>query len=226
MHAPVYLDHNASAPLAPEVVEAVARALADLFGNASSIHSYGQRAKAALDDARTEVARLIAAEPGDIVFTRERNRGRQPRPSRRRGRGSGRRARGSSSRRSSTRRSSTPRRRWADAERPSPILPVDADGRRAAFRLRGRAGRATWRWRRSSWRTTRPASSSRSRSSRGRPGREGWWFTPTRFRPSARSRSTSRRSASTCSRCRRTSSEGRRGRARCGFVEARPWRGS
>ena len=69
MYAPVYLDHNASTPLAPEVVDAVARALADLFGNASSIHSYGQRAKAALDDARTHVARLIAAEPGDIVFT-------------------------------------------------------------------------------------------------------------------------------------------------------------
>ena len=69
MYAPVYLDHNASTPMAPEVVDAVARALADLFGNASSIHSYGQRAKAALDDARTDVARLIAAEPGDIVFT-------------------------------------------------------------------------------------------------------------------------------------------------------------
>ena len=69
MYAPVYLDHNASTPMAPEVVDAVARALADLFGNASSIHSYGQRAKAALDDARTHVARLIAAEPGDIVFT-------------------------------------------------------------------------------------------------------------------------------------------------------------
>ena len=65
----VYLDHNATTPMAPEVVEAMVRALGDLFGNASSIHAYGQRAKAALDDARTEVARLIAAEPGDIVFT-------------------------------------------------------------------------------------------------------------------------------------------------------------
>jgi cysteine desulfurase len=65
----VYLDHNASTPMAPEAVEAMVRALGDLFGNASSIHAYGQSAKAALDDARTEVARLIAAEPGDIVFT-------------------------------------------------------------------------------------------------------------------------------------------------------------
>ena len=68
-NAPVYLDHNATTPPASEVVEVMARALRDLFGNASSIHAYGQRAKAALDDARTEVARLIAAEPGDIVFT-------------------------------------------------------------------------------------------------------------------------------------------------------------
>ena len=69
MNERVYLDHNATSPPSPEVVEAVARALADEFGNASSIHSYGQRAKAALDDARTEVARLIGAEPGDLVFT-------------------------------------------------------------------------------------------------------------------------------------------------------------
>jgi cysteine desulfurase len=69
MHTRVYLDHNATTPPAPEVVEAMVRALGDLFGNASSIHAYGQSAKAALDDARTEVARLIAAEPGDIVFT-------------------------------------------------------------------------------------------------------------------------------------------------------------
>ncbi len=69
MPARVYLDHNATTPPAPEVVEAMVRALCDLFGNASSIHADGQRAKAALDDARTEVARLIAAEPGDIVFT-------------------------------------------------------------------------------------------------------------------------------------------------------------
>jgi cysteine desulfurase len=65
----IYLDHNATTPPAPEVVEAMTRALREEFGNASSIHACGQRAKAALDDARTEVARLIGAEPGDIVFT-------------------------------------------------------------------------------------------------------------------------------------------------------------
>jgi cysteine desulfurase len=69
MNDRVYLDHNATTPPCPEVVEAMVRALSDQFGNASSIHSYGQRAKTALDDARTEVARLIGAEPGDLVFT-------------------------------------------------------------------------------------------------------------------------------------------------------------
>jgi cysteine desulfurase len=65
----LYLDHNATTPPAPEVVEAMTRALRDEFGNPSSIHSYGQRAKAAVDEARTEVARLIGAEPADLVFT-------------------------------------------------------------------------------------------------------------------------------------------------------------
>ncbi len=69
MRTRVYLDHNASTPPDPEVVEAMVHAFRDLIGNPSSIHAYGQSAKAALDDARTEVARLIAAEPGDIVFT-------------------------------------------------------------------------------------------------------------------------------------------------------------
>jgi len=65
----IYLDHNATTPPAAEVVEAMTRALRDEFGNASSIHAHGQRAKAAIDTARSEVARLIGAEPGDLVFT-------------------------------------------------------------------------------------------------------------------------------------------------------------
>ena len=64
-----YFDHNATTPVAPEVVEAVARALSATFGNASSVHAYGQRAKTALDDARTTVAALIGAEPAEVVFT-------------------------------------------------------------------------------------------------------------------------------------------------------------
>jgi cysteine desulfurase len=69
MNDRTYLDHNATTPPFPEVVEAMAHALGDEFGNPSSIHAYGQRAKAALDDARTEVAGLIGAEPADVVFT-------------------------------------------------------------------------------------------------------------------------------------------------------------
>jgi cysteine desulfurase len=69
MTARIYLDHNATTPPAPEVVEAMTRAMREQFGNASSIHAFGQRAKSAIDEARTEVARLIAAEPGDVVFT-------------------------------------------------------------------------------------------------------------------------------------------------------------
>ncbi len=64
-----YFDHNATTPVAPEVVAAMAEALASTFGNASSVHAYGQRAKAAIDDARTSVATLIGAEPAEVVFT-------------------------------------------------------------------------------------------------------------------------------------------------------------
>src|SRR5436189_937939 len=67
--ARAYFDHNATTPPSPEVVEAVARALSEDFGNASSIHHFGQRAKALLDDARSAVAALIGGEPAEIVFT-------------------------------------------------------------------------------------------------------------------------------------------------------------
>jgi cysteine desulfurase len=65
----VYLDHNATTPLAPEVVEAMTAALRDVFGNASSVHRFGQRARAAVDDARAAVAALIGADPVEVVFT-------------------------------------------------------------------------------------------------------------------------------------------------------------
>ncbi|MEO6237656.1 MAG: cysteine desulfurase family protein [Vicinamibacterales bacterium] len=65
----VYLDHNATTPPHEAVIAAVARALAEDFGNASSVHHFGQRAKALLDEARTAVGRLIGAEPAEIVFT-------------------------------------------------------------------------------------------------------------------------------------------------------------
>jgi len=65
----VYFDYNATTPPSAEVVEAVVRATRDLFGNASSVHHYGQQAKAALDEGRTAVAALLNADPSEIVFT-------------------------------------------------------------------------------------------------------------------------------------------------------------
>ena len=65
----VYFDYNATTPLAPEVLEAMVRAARDQFGNASSVHYFGQQAKAALDEARTAVASLLNADPGEVVWT-------------------------------------------------------------------------------------------------------------------------------------------------------------
>jgi cysteine desulfurase len=65
----VYLDNNATTPLAPEVFEAMKPYWLEDYGNASSIHWYGQRAKAAMEAAREQVARLLNARPGEIVFT-------------------------------------------------------------------------------------------------------------------------------------------------------------
>lgn len=65
----IYFDHNATTPPHPDVAALVARTLTGEPGNPSSVHTFGQRAKAVLDDARSKVAALIDAEPGDVVFT-------------------------------------------------------------------------------------------------------------------------------------------------------------
>ena len=65
----IYFDHNATTPLHPAVLEAMTQALADDFGNASSVHAFGQKAKADLDVARGRVAALVGAEPNDLVWT-------------------------------------------------------------------------------------------------------------------------------------------------------------
>jgi cysteine desulfurase len=65
----IYLDNNASTPLAPEVFEAMLPWLRESFGNASSVHWYGQRARAAVEGARQRVASLVGATPQEIVFT-------------------------------------------------------------------------------------------------------------------------------------------------------------
>lgn len=65
----IYLDHNATTPAAAPVVEAVARAMRDLVGNASSVHAFGQQAKTALDQARQAVAALVGGDPAEVIFT-------------------------------------------------------------------------------------------------------------------------------------------------------------
>src|SRR5258708_1911114 len=65
----IYLDNNATTPLHPAVLEALERSLRDVFGNPSSIHHEGQSARRAIEDARDSVAKLIAAEARDVVFT-------------------------------------------------------------------------------------------------------------------------------------------------------------
>lgn len=65
----VYLDHNATTPVHPEVLEAMQPYFKDIFGNASSVHRFGQQARKAVDEAREKVADLIGAKPEEIVFT-------------------------------------------------------------------------------------------------------------------------------------------------------------
>jgi cysteine desulfurase len=69
MSTRIYFDHNATTPVDPAVVEVVCRVLRDEFGNASSVHHFGQRAKSLLDEARSAVADLIRADPSEVVFT-------------------------------------------------------------------------------------------------------------------------------------------------------------
>ncbi len=65
----IYMDHAATTPMAPEVVEAMKTAFVEIFGNASSLHQTGLEARAALEEARAKVAELIGAEAGEVYFT-------------------------------------------------------------------------------------------------------------------------------------------------------------
>jgi cysteine desulfurase len=65
----IYLDNNATTPIHPAVLDAVGASLRDVFGNASSIHKEGQTACRGIEDARESVAKLIAAEARDVIFT-------------------------------------------------------------------------------------------------------------------------------------------------------------
>ncbi|HVF21984.1 MAG TPA: cysteine desulfurase family protein [Pyrinomonadaceae bacterium] len=65
----IYLDHSATTPVDPRVANAMARSVAENFGNPSSVHGFGQQARAAVDRARREVAALVNARPNEIIFT-------------------------------------------------------------------------------------------------------------------------------------------------------------
>ena len=69
MTDPIYLDYNATTPIDPRVLDAMLPWLREGYGNPSSDHVYGRRAKAAVEAARAEVAALIGARPEEIVFT-------------------------------------------------------------------------------------------------------------------------------------------------------------
>lgn len=64
-----YLDHNATTPLDKRVLEAMLPYLHDLYGNPSSIHAFGRRARAALDKARAQVAQLVNVQASQVLFT-------------------------------------------------------------------------------------------------------------------------------------------------------------
>lgn len=65
----IYMDHSATTPVAPEVMEAMLPYFSEKFGNASSMHSFGLEAKEALEESREKVAGLLGAKPEEIIFT-------------------------------------------------------------------------------------------------------------------------------------------------------------
>src|SRR3974390_2174629 len=65
----VYFDYNATTPLDPAIREAMLPFLGEVWGNPSSVHHVGRRARALLDDARDRAARVLGAKPSEVVFT-------------------------------------------------------------------------------------------------------------------------------------------------------------
>jgi cysteine desulfurase len=66
---PVYLDHNATSPMHPQVVDAMLPFLQNPTGNPSSLHSYGRMARSAIESARAEVANLLGCSSSAVIFT-------------------------------------------------------------------------------------------------------------------------------------------------------------
>ncbi|MBI1810232.1 MAG: aminotransferase class V-fold PLP-dependent enzyme, partial [Gemmatimonadetes bacterium] len=69
MASPIYLDHAASTPVRPEVLEAMLPYYSVRFGNASSTHRWGRETRTAVDEARERVAACLGAHPDEICFT-------------------------------------------------------------------------------------------------------------------------------------------------------------
>ena len=69
VNARVYLDHAATTPVDPRVVEAMLPCYAELWGNPSSVYQEGQAARRALDQARDSVAAILGARPGEVIFS-------------------------------------------------------------------------------------------------------------------------------------------------------------
>src|SRR6266545_3743489 len=69
MMQPIYLDHNATTPLLLEVWETMRPLMTETFGNPSSVHAVGRKARQALEDARERIASLLGAFPDEVTFT-------------------------------------------------------------------------------------------------------------------------------------------------------------
>lgn len=65
----IYMDHNATTPVHPAVLEAMLPYFREIFGNASSVHSFGREARVAMEDARDKIAEFIGAQPRELIFT-------------------------------------------------------------------------------------------------------------------------------------------------------------
>ena len=65
----IYFDNAATTPVAPEVIEVMTDALGEIYGNPSSIHAHGRKARAAIEGARKTVANIIGASIGEVFFT-------------------------------------------------------------------------------------------------------------------------------------------------------------
>jgi cysteine desulfurase len=69
MNERIYLDNAATSPMFPEVIELMAQTLSEVYGNPSSSHAHGRKAKNLLEEARGSIAKIINCQPGEIIFT-------------------------------------------------------------------------------------------------------------------------------------------------------------